>query len=59
MSMEMISSMTAGFRAERAYHCTVARKCKNNNKSNNNKTKKKETRLSLNITEFCCLFNLF
>ena len=57
--MEMFSSMAAGFHAERAYQCTAARNCKNNNKSNSNKTKKKETRLSLNVTEFCFFFFFF
>ena len=56
--MEMFSSMAADFHSERAYHSTAARNCKNDNISNNNKMKKKETRLSLNVTEFC-FFNLF
>ena len=40
--MEMFSSMAADFHAERAYHCTAARNCKNDNNSNNNKTKRKK-----------------
>ena len=57
--MEMFSSMAAGFHAERVYHCTAALNCKSNYNSNNNKTKKKETRLGLNVTEFCFFFIYF